>query len=113
MVMTISKKIIILFLVITVLFTFHSKYTELIREFESTAMSKQTLVNEYIYLSSHFIEGMTVFGNNFFRFGMSKDHELYRLLKYNSDQKGYNLDAVAGTKQENMVGSLTGLGRIP
>lgn len=113
MVMTISKKIIILFLIITVLFSFHSKYTELIREFESTAMSKQALVNEYISLSSHFIEGMTVFGNNFFLLGVRNDQELYRLLKYSSDQKGYNLDAVAGTKYENSVGSLTGLGRIP
>ena len=110
--MTIRKRIIILFLVLTVVFTFHSKYTELIREFESEAIAKQALINEYISLSSHFIEGMTVFGNQFFRYGVRKDQELFRFLAYSADNKSYNLDAVAGTKYENMVGNLTGLGRI-
>ena len=107
------KNIMIVFIVITVFVTFHSKYTSLIREFESDAKSKQALINEYIYLSSNFIEALTVVGNNSFHPGLSEDPHLISLIKYKSETNSYNLDAVGGTKYEKIVGNLTGAGRIP
>jgi diguanylate cyclase (GGDEF)-like protein/hemerythrin-like metal-binding protein len=108
------KKIIMIFIMIaTIAITFNSKYDSLIKEFESTAESKQANLEDHIKVSSNFIEFVTIFGDDFFKKEKGKDSELYNILKYNPNSNNYNLDSVSGTQYEKTVGNLTGVGNIP
>jgi len=107
------KKMIMIFFIITIsIITFNSKYNSLIKEFESTAKSRQTNLNDHIQLSSNFIDDITMYGNNFFKHNKNEASEIYTILKYNSTSNYYNLDAVGGTEYEETTGNLTGLGSI-
>ena len=106
------NKINILICIITVIISmFISKYTSLIKNFESTAKSKEALINQHVELSSNFIDIMTIYGNDFFQ--QSKESNLYSFLKYNPSLNNYNLDAVGGTEYEKTIGNLSGVGSIP
>jgi len=109
-----TKKITMIFFIITAItISFNSKYDSLLKEFESAAKSKQSYLNDDIRLSSNFIEGISIYGNYFFKESRSKDSELYSILKYNTSLNNYNLDAVGGTEYEKIAGNLTGIGTIP
>lgn len=93
--------------------SYYSKYNSLINEFENTAMSKEFLLREHIRMSSNFIKSMMIHGNTFFENGSGSDSEFYSLLKYNPKANSYNMDSAKGTTQENELGNITGLGKIP
>ena len=110
--MRILQKTALIALSIAVLFlTFYINYTAQIRDFESTARSKEAVIKEYTNISSSFIEMMAIYGNNYFENEPSQDSELFALLEY--DESGYNLDALEGTKYEAASGNLSGVGDIP
>jgi diguanylate cyclase (GGDEF) domain len=108
------KKIIMIFIIIiAITISFNSKYDSLVNEFESIGNSKQASLNDYIILSSEFVDNMTIYGDIFFEQVKSKDPRIYSFLKYNTDLNSYNLDAIGGTEYEKTTGNLTGTGKIP
>lgn len=108
------KKMIMYALIIAVLIiTFNSKYASLIYQFEGIAKSKEALVNQYTELSDNFIDFMRMYGNAYFRLGKASDSNLFACLHSNPSLNTYNLDAIGGTKLQEAVGNLSGIGRIP
>lgn len=108
------KKIIIYALILPVLIiTFNSKYASLIYQFEGNAKSKEALVSQYTELSDNFIDFMRMYGNAYFRQGKASDSNLLAYLHANPSLNTYNLDAIGGTKLQEVVGNLSGIGRIP
>lgn len=109
-----TKKIILIFLVIVVvIITFYSQYNSLLKDIESTAKSKEAQINRHIDLSKGFVDLMTIYGNDFFKYDKISDSDLYSLLIYDSSLNNFNLDSAGGTKYEKIVGNLTGAGSIP
>lgn len=109
----IKNIIMICIIIITITISFNSKYDSLIKQIESIGNSKQASLNDYIILSSDFVENITIHGNIFFEQGKSNDSWIYSFLKYNNNSNNYNLDAIGGTEYEKTTGNLTGLGNIP
>lgn len=108
------KKIILSILIIAVvMITFNIKYASLINQFEGIAKSKEALVNQYIELSDNFIDFMTMYGNTYFRQGKGSDSNLFAYLHPNLGRTTFNLDAIGGTKLQETVGNLSGVGKIP
>ena len=97
--------------VIVLILTFYINFTSQIKDFENTAKSKEAVVNEYVNISSNFIELMTIYGNNYLENGQDEESELYSLFQEDSDS--YNLDTLSGTKYETSSGNLTGIGSVP
>lgn len=108
------KKIIMTSIIVIILiFSFQFSYSSYINDFKNIAMTKESLLEEYINLSSNFINDAAIYGNLFFEQEGSKDSELYALLKYNPETDSYSLDAAEGTEYAKSVGNLTGTGSIP
>jgi len=109
-----TKKIVMIFLVIVVvIITFYSQYNSLLKDIENTAKSKEAQINRHIDLSKGFVDLMTIYGNDFFKYDKISDSDLYSLLTYDSSLNNFNLDSAGGTKYEKIVGNLTGAGSIP
>lgn len=109
----IKKVLIAILAIILIIITFKNQYNYLIRDFESTAKAKESLVKRYIDLSCSVIDLLTIYGNNYFEQVEPKESELYSYLKHDSNSNNYNLDAIDETEYQNKVGSLTGIGSIP
>ena len=112
--MKIIQRFALLALSIAVLsLTFYINYTSQLTEFENTARSKEAVVNEYINISSNFIDMMTIYGNSYLKGNNVEDSELLSFIEYDEGQNRYSLDALKETKYEPVSGNLTGSGNIP
>ncbi len=108
------KRLTIIFLVfVVIIVSYLNQYNFLMQEIESTAKSKEAQINKYIDLSQGFIDLVTIYANDFFTYGNTKDADLYSLLQYNSTSNSYNLDAIEGTEYQSIAGNLTGIGKVP
>lgn len=105
--------LIMLITVIIMGISFYTNFSSLLKDIERTARAEETQIDQYIKLSSNFIDLMTVYGNEYFQNKGSKDSYLYRLLRYNAGTDSYNLDRIMGTQYTNSTGNLTGKGKIP
>ncbi|MDD3269079.1 MAG: diguanylate cyclase [Syntrophomonadaceae bacterium] len=108
-----KQGIMIILIFFVVVFSFSSKYDSLIKDFESTAISKEVRLREHVQVSSNLIKGIAITGNILLEQEGSIESELYRYLRYVPVKASYNLDAVVGTQYEKRVGNLTGMGPIP
>ena len=105
--------LVLLVIIIVIIINFTNQYNTLIKDIENTARSKETQINRYIDLSKGFIDLLTVYGNDFFKFKGTKESELNSLLTYNPIENNYNLDNIEGTSYQAIAGNLTGKGNIP
>lgn len=101
----------ICFMIVLVITMFYSNYTTQIKELESDAISKASIINEHIRLSKAFIEHMSMYSNDFLNHEDIKDSELLGHLDYNSNENNFNLDVLGSYKYIN-IGNLTGIGNI-
>ncbi len=96
-----------------VILTFLHQYASLIRTIENTAKDKEGRINKYIDLSCAFIDLVTIYGNDFLKYGKAQDDELYKYLRYDPLSDTYDLDAIEATEYHAASGNLTGAGDIP
>ncbi|MGE5628917.1 MAG: diguanylate cyclase, partial [Solirubrobacterales bacterium] len=109
----IRKTIMVFTMIFAIALSFTSKYDSLMDEMKSNGSSKQSSINDYIVLSSSFIENLTTFGDDFLHKGYSNESPIMNFIKYDSFSNSYNLDAVGNTEYEKKSGTITGIGSIP
>lgn len=104
----------VIVLTITVFFTsFYLLCTLLIGNFKSTAVEKADLIREHVLVSQNIIDGLAIFGENYFQQDTTRESSLMPYLHYDSEKNLYHLDTVSGTVLQKKTGNLTGIGPIP
>lgn len=106
------RVILILFILISNLLTFRTKYEALIKDFEYTVQAKEALITRHMDSVSGYIEIISVFGDTYFQKRKLKDSVFYKDFQYNSGSDSYNLDSIDQIRRDT-VGNITGKGRIP
>lgn len=108
----IRKTLIVLITIGVFTFSYTVKYDSILKDFVETANSTELQVNQYVKLSSNFIETMGVFGNQFFKHEHIYDHDILKYIEYDSKGDKYTLDAIEGRKDRSNFGNVTGLGKM-
>lgn len=103
----IRKTIMVFTMIFAIALSFASKYDSLMDEMKSNGNAKQSSINDYIVLSSSFIENLTVFGDDFLHRGESAE---VTSIKYDLASNSYNLDAIENTEYKKNSGTITGIG---
>jgi diguanylate cyclase len=106
------RMILVVFILISNVLTFYTKYEALINDFEYTVKSKEVLITRHMESVRGYIEIIKVFGDTYYLKRKLKDSEFYKDFSYNVNKDGYNLDAI-DINQRDILGNITGKGSIP
>lgn len=98
---------------VVITLVFLSTLNAKLSNFESTAKSKEAAVNEYIQISTSFIDLMTVYGDNYLEKNSKANQPLCDMIEYDKYTGRYNMDSVGRSQYASSVGNITGIGNIP